>query len=310
MKRLTLSREYFTKTALPDFSRRFPDILPAAAAGLVGNGSECFGYDDMISRDHDWGVDFFIWLPENLSERIPEIAYWKTRLLEENPPEFPRTRSEYGARIGVETVGGFYKSLIGCAGCPSTLNEWISAPEANIAMAVNGEVFIDNPGYFTSIRNEILRYFPEDLRLKRLSYECMMLAQSGQYNFGRVMKRGDIITARNSLSRFSDAVIHTVFLLNRRFMPYYKWRAKALSQLSILGGTVFAELVKLAKISLPQESETAENTISMICSLISDRLRKEGLSSSEDWFMTSHGEELRAKISHDKLKALPSQYEI
>lgn len=43
-----------------------PEIMGSAAVGLVGEGSECFGFDDGYSRDHDWGPAFCIWLPREL----------------------------------------------------------------------------------------------------------------------------------------------------------------------------------------------------------------------------------------------------
>lgn len=43
---------------------KFSEDLDKIAVGLVGEGSDCFGFDDKISRDHDWGPGFAIWIPE------------------------------------------------------------------------------------------------------------------------------------------------------------------------------------------------------------------------------------------------------
>ncbi|MBO6011413.1 MAG: DUF4037 domain-containing protein, partial [Oscillospiraceae bacterium] len=178
---LALSRAFFEETALPMLREEFPS--ERCAAGLVGNGSECFGYDDEISRDHDWGVDFFLWVPEEDRDSIPALSGFKRRVLSLVPPEHARSLSKYGSEPGVMTVGDFYKSLIGCPRAPQTLGEWLAVPEVNLAMAVNGEVFRDPTGEFTAVRRELELHYPDDILLKRMSVCCIEIAQTGQYNF-------------------------------------------------------------------------------------------------------------------------------
>ncbi|MDR3278130.1 MAG: DUF4037 domain-containing protein [Oscillospiraceae bacterium] len=311
MNGLSLSREYLQR-ALPSLREQFPREYARMAAGLAGNGSECFGYDDEISRDHDWGVDFFLWVSEQDRDSAGAIGDWKLRFLETHPPSFPRTRSEYGARVGVMTAGDFYRSLIGVPGCPRTLDEWRRVPEENLAMAVNGEVFFDNAGEFTAPREALLKFYPDDLRLKRLSYRCMALAQTGQYNFDRVAKRRDWVTVRTVLSRFTDSAIAAVFLLNRRYRPYYKWAFRAMTELPILGGKA-GEILTRAALTPGFDAprlETLRADLEALCALVAAELRRQGLSRSDDEFLTAQGEELRAQISDELLRSLPAQYEI
>ena len=312
MNGLELSREYFFNVASPELRREFPELYPRLAAGLVGNGSDCFGYDDEISRDHDWGVDFYIWMEEGDKDVIPSLRDWKNELLGRRPPVFSRSRSEYGARIGVMTSGEFYSGLIGAPEGPKTLNEWLRAPEENFAMAVNGAVFIDGAGKFTQIRKYLLDYFPEDIRLKRIAAKCMALAQTGQYNHGRTAKRRDWVTLRTVLSRFTDAAVALTFLLNKTYRPYYKWAFRALKGLAAPGNEAAGLLMKIAESGGLDDESFSErhNCISELCEVFARELRRQGLSVSNDLFMASHGEEVKRGIKDEFLRSLPTQYEI
>ena len=53
MNGMEISRAYYEAFGKP-MLEEFPGILPYAAAGLLGSGSECLGFDDEVSRDHDF----------------------------------------------------------------------------------------------------------------------------------------------------------------------------------------------------------------------------------------------------------------
>ena len=312
MNGLELSRNYFIKTAEPNLKNEFPDLYPRLAAGLVGNGSDCFGYDDEFSRDHDWGIDFHIWTTDEDKDAMPALRSWKNELLETNPPAYPRSRSEYGAFIGITTCREFYSSLIGAPDGPRTINEWIRVPEENLAMSVNGEVFFDGAGNFSHTRAYLLKYYPEDIRLKKIAAKCMALAQTGQYNHERVAKRSDPVTLRTVLSRFTDSAIALVFLLNKVYKPYYKWAFRALKDLPVLGSEAAHILFMIAEAgSFDGDSfSKRQQLISELCNLLITELTNQGLSGSDDWFLAPHGEQVMQRIQDGFLRTLPAQYEI
>ena len=309
MKGLELSRALFRDRAEKELKARFPELFGRLAFGLVGNGSECFGFDDEISRDHDWGADFYVWLPDDLEARAAELNTWKAGLLEGCGDLPIRRPGRYGAGISAVTVGGFYRQLIGFPAGPQSAREWMSVPESHLALAVNGEVFLDNEGAFTAVRDRLARHYPRDVLLQRMSARCMLLAQTGQYNLSRCHRRGDNVAAALTLARFTEQAIWMAHLLNGRYMPYYKWAFRSLSELPALGPELCPALEELALSSSGTEEDNRrrESIAEQICRRFADELRSRGLTTTRDSFLVAHAEQLHTAIEDPFLRSLPPQ---
>ena len=97
MKGLELCRKFFYEYGEKMINEEFADIKHLLAAGLVGSGSECFGYDDEVSADHDFDAGFCIFVPDDIDERRLfqlERAYAKL------PKEFSGYRREKLSPVG------------------------------------------------------------------------------------------------------------------------------------------------------------------------------------------------------------------
>ena len=58
MKGIELSRRFFEEYGRKMIEDEFGEQKERICAGLVGHGSECFGFDDELSRDHDFTPGF------------------------------------------------------------------------------------------------------------------------------------------------------------------------------------------------------------------------------------------------------------
>ena len=81
MKGLELSRLYYEEMIKPMLEEQFSEFVPRIAAGLVGEGSQCFGFDDEISQDHDWGAFVCLWLTAEdyalFGKELQQALLWK-----------------------------------------------------------------------------------------------------------------------------------------------------------------------------------------------------------------------------------------
>lgn len=226
MKGLEISKSFFEEYGRPMLEKDFPSLMGLIAVGLVGGGSECFGFDDDISRDHDFDHGFCIFLPDETAvdrrtEFLLERAYAKL------PKEFMGvTRQSLkpagGSRRGVMRTADFYVSKLGKSGMLETYAEWFALPEHYLAEAVNGEVFYDGLGEFTAIRSALAK-MPPDVMKKKLAGQLFRMSQSGQYNYSRCLAHGESAAAQLALFEFADAAISAACLIEGVYRTYYKW---------------------------------------------------------------------------------------
>lgn len=236
MKGLELSRKYYNTYGKRMLEEKFPMLAGRVAAGLVGQGSECLGFDDAISRDHDYGPSFCLWLTEEDYKKYGQAMAEEYRKL---PKEFEgvtgRVESLHGGgRVGVFCIPDFYYGILGTEDVPKDHKEWMRIPETALCTATNGELFEDLLGEFGRIRRGLLDYYPEDVRIKKMAARAAIMAQSGQYNYARAMKRGEKVAAGLALAEFMKNAISMVYLLNKRYTPFYKWMHRGMKELPVL----------------------------------------------------------------------------
>lgn len=294
MNGLLLCKKYYEEIGKPAIEKACPEVIGRAAFGLVGEGSECFGFDDEISRDHDWGPGFCIWLSNEDYAKYGQLLADVYSNLPKEFMGFERLRQSEmtSGRVGVMSVENFYCKYTGLNRAPQTLSEWRFLPDSNFAVVTNGQVWEDGLGRFTEIRKKILAHYPEDVRKKKISHHAAVAAQSGQYNFYRCEKRGDKVSILQSKSIFIEHTQALVFLLNLRFRPYYKWTNSLIKQLPILG----AEISNLTE-KLTENSAESGRIIEEISALIIKEFKTQGLSSSSSDFLMDHANEIKESIN-------------
>lgn len=280
MKGLEIAEAYYEAYGRKMLEEQFPRILPCAAAGLAGSGSECFGFDDEISRDHDFEPGFCIFLPsEDIVDR--RTAFLLERAYAKLPKEFMGLRRSLispagGSRHGVIRTEDFFLAKTGTKDGNLSLQEWLSVPETLLAEAVNGKIFFDGYGEVSRIRKN-LSFYPDDIAKKKLAGSLLLAAQAGQYNYERCLKHGETAAAQLAVYQFSENFMNAVFILNGKYRPFYKWSFRALRALPVLSYS--AELLEYLLTS--DNDENAQEKIRVIeglCADVIDELISRGLS--------------------------------
>ena len=279
MRGIEIARAFYETYGEPMIREQFPELLPYIACGLTGSGSECWGFDDEISRDHDFEPGFCIFLPgEDIIGR--RTAFLLERAYAKLPREFMGIRRSLmnpvgGPRHGVFRTEEYYTEKAGTKDGVLTLKQWLTIPEYALAEAVNGEIFYDGYGEVTKIR-EALSVWPEDIRRKKLAGDLLLMAQSGQYNYRRCLEHGETGAAQLAVFEFAKSTMETVFLLNHVYQPYYKWSFRALRSLPKL--SIEAELLEyLMTTGNEDESEEKYNVIEGIAADVIDELTNQKL---------------------------------
>jgi len=303
MKGMELSRSYFEEYGRPMIEGQLFKYKEYIAAGLAGEGSECLGFDDELSQDHDFGPSFCIWVPEDVYREAGAEMQKAYESLPDTYRGYRRIISpQGGGRVGVSSIEDFYRKFTGLGSAPRDNMEWFRIPERFLSAATNGQVFMDNQGRFSEIRAALKAFYPDDVLKKKLAARCALMAQSGQYNYPRCMKRGDSQAAYLACGEFVKNAMSAIYLLNEEYMPYYKWIFRGAEGFAHLRDAV-GKLRTLTVTSDTGENGAAKTQLIESISIdIGRELNRRGLTRTTEAFLQAHGEELMRSICDTRLR--------
>ena len=148
--------------------------------------------------------------------------------------------------------------------------------------------------------------------MKKLAESLARAAQAGQYNYARAMKRGERIAAELALTEFVKEAMQIVYLLNRKYAPFYKWMHRGMKELAV-GGEIGDMLALLYQVPDPAAAwegiaptdylyhlNTEDGrvlVIEAVCNVLVQILNEKGLSGRQDNFLQNQVEEILRKLT-------------
>lgn len=234
MSNLERCQRFYEEQGRQMIQEQFPEYEDRIAVGLVGEGSDCYGFDDAISTDHDYELGFCLWLTEEDYKKIgSELQNVYERLLG-SYIEDGRVNGQLSGRRGVFTINGFYNHLL-----ETSLNwesdeelDYGQVKEYQLASVTNGRVFRDDLGLFSKVRERLCGYYPEPVWRRMVAKELHEFSQYAQSNYPRMMARGDQLTSMICVAKAAESAMNLLYLLGRKYAPYYKWKKRGLEGLA------------------------------------------------------------------------------
>ena len=250
------NRRFYDEHVAGMIHTKFGDYEDRIAVGIAGEGSDCFGYDDLISRDHDFGTGVCLWVTD---EDMNRFGYSLSIAYNELVDRVERTyyTDRMRERRGVMTIHDFYSNIlrINCDTdhCRMSENNWLFLDHACLKTATNGCVFRDDLGVFTAFRKLLQGYYPDKVWRIRLAEQVHVFASSLQVNYARCMTRGDTVAAELCKAHGIASAMELFFLLKREYPPYYKWTYHALKELD-QDGAFSAKVQSLADTEIRRDA--------------------------------------------------------
>ena len=114
MKGIDIAFNYYNEFGKPMLEKEFSAHLDKITVGLVGEGSECYGYDDLTSQDHDFDMGFCIFISQ---KDYDEFGFKLERAYAKLPSEYMGFKRKIlspvgGNRRGVIVIEDFYKKFL------------------------------------------------------------------------------------------------------------------------------------------------------------------------------------------------------
>ena len=148
MKGLDAARALYLEKGAELIHTRFPEFEMRIAVGLAGAGSQCLGFDDDVSHDHDFEPGFCLWLTDADDDAIGLALSREMRGLFGGKVSKSSALGTSG--VGVMRISDFgalpaapalpKRGATGCI-CPHTLLRRQSAARCSVTISVSSRAY-------------------------------------------------------------------------------------------------------------------------------------------------------------------------
>lgn len=320
LKGLVLCRTYYEQFGKKVFEKLQEELKGEEAGNdatftiaKAGEGSDCFGLDDILSKDHDFGPGFALFVTrqqyEQYGERLQEAYDGLPSVFRGFDRPVERTDMP---RNGVIIIEDFFGRILNLEeeevaylleNAALTENAWLKVKDWQLKTVTNGEIFAGENGVFGRIYTALKKGYPQKLWRRKVAQCLGEICQDGQYNYKRLMQRGDSPGAAVLLHSFEEHVLEFLYLINREYAPHKKWMLKGaelLSEGQDILGKLKELLCKSPDPAAYQQRDCIEwvgtvnrgdqvlSAIEEIAALISALLLEKGLTKSRETYLEAH----------------------
>lgn len=240
------------------------------ALAFIGAGSDVLGYDTARSMDHDWGPRLTIVMPEDercvVAKRIDETI---DQLLPPTVAGFPTRFSHHAdGTLFPDAAGPVHRLhvtsnehlLRACLDIDRLAElaaaNWLATPMQSLLELTGGDVFVDDDGELTAIR-EALEFYPDNIWRYQLSALWMRVAQIQPF-IGRTGEVGDEVGSAIIAASIARDLMRIALLQSKHYAPYAKWLGSACDR-TLVGPAVLAHLAAALKAAGWRNRETELN---------------------------------------------------
>lgn len=245
-------------------------------ASLVAMG-DAYSYEcDYENAAKYYEIGFCMWLTDEDYELFGEA-------LQKEYDNLIASENRLKYRRGVMRIQDFYRNRV---------------EEFQLAEATNGAVFADPLGEFSAVREKLLAYYPERVWRRKLAQSLHEFSQYAQSNYARMMARGDVLTAQICIGKAIEAAMDIVYILNRTYAPYYKWKKKGMERFVVARQILplFEEIVRVPvqlqvwegrtyRSSMVNKDDRCVELFEQIATVLLEELKKQDLVSGNDPFL-------------------------
>lgn len=318
LKGITLARVYYEQYGKGSFDKLQKEIQKAdpefnVTIAKTGEGSDCFGFDDILSKDHDFGPGFGVFVTrqqyeqygtelEQVYDNLPDTFRGFTKPAPIN--DMPRN--------GIIIAEDFYRRILDLSDEElnyllnhHTLPEaaWLRAEDWQLKTVTNGEIFAGQQALFGCIYTNLKKGYPQAVWKRKLAQKIGEICQEGQYNYKRLMTRGDLHGAALILHSFEEHVIEFLYLINHVYAPHRKWLfheaenlprgGEILQQVKNLMGqlpdlSIYEKRDGIDWIGTINKEDALQTTIDRIAEMIVQQLFDMGLTECKDIYLEEH----------------------